>query len=120
MAEYLAPGVYVEEVSTGSKPIEGVSTSTAGLVGATERGPVNVPQLVTSFGEYRRTFGGYLDIEDFTGPGAPRAQLPAARGGGLLHQRRQAWLGGARAAARGDARRPAACSSTTPTSPTRT
>ena len=38
MPEYLAPGVYVEEVDTGSKPIEGVSTSTTGLVGVTERG----------------------------------------------------------------------------------
>ena len=48
MPEYLAPGVYVEEIQTGNKPIEGVSTSTSGLVGVTERGPVNVPQLVTS------------------------------------------------------------------------
>ena len=39
MPEYLAPGVYVEEVSTGPRPIEGVSTSTAGFVGETERGP---------------------------------------------------------------------------------
>src|SRR5438445_226337 len=54
MPEYLAPGVYVEEVSTGSKPIEGVSTSTTGLAGVTERGPVSVPQLVTSRGEYRK------------------------------------------------------------------
>lgn len=43
MPEYLAPGVYVEEIQTGNKPIEGVSTSTTGLVGITERGPVNVP-----------------------------------------------------------------------------
>ena len=37
MPEYLAPAVYVEEVDTGSKPIEGVSTSTAGMLGITER-----------------------------------------------------------------------------------
>jgi hypothetical protein len=60
MPEYLAPGVYVEEVDTGSKPIEGVSTSTAGMIGVTERGPVNVPMLVTSFGEYQRLFGQML------------------------------------------------------------
>src|SRR4051794_17581264 len=60
MPEYLAPGVYVEEVDTGSKPIEGVSTSTAGAVGVTERGPVGVPILVTSWGEYRRWFGEML------------------------------------------------------------
>ena len=47
MPEYLAPAVYVEEVDTGTKPIEGVSTSTTGMIGVTERGPVNVPTLVT-------------------------------------------------------------------------
>ena len=60
MAEYLAPDVYVEEIDTGSKPIEGVSTSTAGMLGIAERGPVNVPILVTSYGEYQRWFGGAL------------------------------------------------------------
>src|SRR5262245_12586782 len=66
MPEYLAPDVYVEEIDTGSKPIEGVSTSTAGAVGVTERGPVGVPILVTSFGEYRRWFGDPLS-EDLYG-----------------------------------------------------
>jgi uncharacterized protein len=61
MPEYLAPAVYVEEVDTGSKPIEGVSTSTSGFVGVTERGPVDVPILVTSMGEYRRWFGDLLN-----------------------------------------------------------
>ncbi len=61
MPEYLAPGVYVEEVDTGNKPIEGVSTSTAGLVGVTERGPVGVPIFVTSYGEFERIFGGKLN-----------------------------------------------------------
>jgi len=60
MPEYLAPAVYVEEVDTGSKPIEGVSTSTAGMIGVTERGPVNVPTLVTSYGEFQRIFGQTL------------------------------------------------------------
>ena len=61
MPEYLAPAVYVEEVDTGSKPIEGVSTSTCGMLGVTERGPANVPILVTSYGEYRRWFGDSLN-----------------------------------------------------------
>jgi len=65
MPEYLAPAVYVEEVDTGSKPIEGVSTSTAGMVGVTERGPGNVPMLVTSTGEYRRLFGEGLNRDDY-------------------------------------------------------
>src|SRR6266550_964234 len=63
MPEYLAPDVYVEEIDTGSKPIEGVSTSTAGMLGVTERGPVQVPILVTSTGEYRRWFGETLSAD---------------------------------------------------------
>jgi phage tail sheath protein FI len=65
MPSYLAPGVYVEEIETGPTPIEGVSTSTAGVVGMTERGPVNVPILITSSGDFSRYFGGLLDIADF-------------------------------------------------------
>lgn len=60
MPEYLAPGVYVEEVATGPRPIEGVSISTAGVVGETERGPTR-PTLVTSWQDYTRWFGGYID-----------------------------------------------------------
>jgi len=67
MPEYLAPGVYVEEVDSGPKPIEGVSTSTSGMVGVTERGPVNVPTLVTGIADFRRQFGWYLDRRVFTG-----------------------------------------------------
>src|SRR5262245_6288727 len=60
MPEYLSPGVYVEEVDTGNKPIEGVATSTVGFIGVAERGPVEAT-LVTSFSEYRRQFGGYVE-----------------------------------------------------------
>jgi Bacteriophage tail sheath protein len=65
MPEYLAPGVYVEEISTGPRPIEGVSTSTAGFVGEAERGPTK-PTLVTSWADYQRTYGGYVDRAPFT------------------------------------------------------
>ena len=65
MPEYLSPDVYVEETDTGSKPIEGVSTSTAGMLGVTERGPSNVPILVTSAGEYERWFGDWLNPDVF-------------------------------------------------------
>lgn len=58
--EYLAPGVYIEEFELGAKPIEGVSTSTAGFVGFTEKGPLDRPTLVTSFAEYQSIFGEYL------------------------------------------------------------
>lgn len=60
MPEYLTPGVYVEEIEIGAKPIEGVSTSTAGFLGLTERGPTSTPKLVTSFGQFGRIYGGYL------------------------------------------------------------
>src|SRR5215831_409433 len=59
MPEYLYPGVYVEEVDTGNKPIEGVATSTVGFLGVTERGPLEAT-LVTSFSEYSRLFGKYV------------------------------------------------------------
>lgn len=61
MAEYLHPGVYVEEYDSGAVPMQGVSTSTAGFIGLAERGPVEgQPQLVTSFADYKRMYGGYL------------------------------------------------------------
>jgi len=66
MPEYLAPGVYVEEVSFRSKSIEGVPTSTTGFAGMTRFGPVQYtdgpttsePRLVTSFTEFERVYGG--------------------------------------------------------------
>lgn len=66
MAEYLSPGVYVEEFDSGSKSMEGVGTSTAGFIGLAERGSsVGVPQLVTSFSDFKRKFGGYLSANEF-------------------------------------------------------
>lgn len=60
MPEYLSPGVYVEEVASGPRPIEGVGTSTAGFCGLTERGPSR-PKLVSNWGEYVRWFGDTID-----------------------------------------------------------
>ena len=58
MPEYLAPGVYVEEVSFRSKSIEGVSTTTTGFIGPTRFGPTDVePDIVTSMNEFERTYG---------------------------------------------------------------
>ncbi len=85
MPEYLAPGVYVEEIDTGTKPIEGVSTSTAGMLGVTERGPVNVPILITSYGEYIRWFGERLNIQDYSNPNDPHVYLPQGVEGFFLN-----------------------------------
>lgn len=58
MPEYLAPGVYVEEVSFRSKSIEGVGTTTTGFVGPTRYGPVDLePDVITSLGEFERVYG---------------------------------------------------------------
>src|SRR5829696_9542447 len=69
MPETLHPGVYVLEIPSGVRPIEGVGTSTAAFVGMTDKGPLpgtilpNVkaarPLLVTSFTDYVRQFGGF-------------------------------------------------------------
>lgn len=59
MPEYLAPGVFVEETSFRQKTIEGVSTSTSGFIGPARFGPVNgEPELLTSFSEFERIYGG--------------------------------------------------------------
>src|SRR6266700_385266 len=64
MPEYLHPGVYIEEIERGPRPIEGVPTSTAAFLGEAERGPVK-PRLVTSYKEYQRWFGGVFGQNKF-------------------------------------------------------
>lgn len=59
MPERLHPGVYVEEVSGGVRPIEGVGTSTAAFVGETARGIPGEAQFLTGFAEFERAFGGH-------------------------------------------------------------
>ena len=61
MAEYLSPGVYVEEFDSSPRAIEGVGTSTGGFVGMAVKGPtIGAPSLVTSFADFQRQFGGFL------------------------------------------------------------
>jgi phage tail sheath protein FI len=60
MPSYLSPGVYVEEVSSGSKPIEAAGTAVAAFVGFAERGPANQPALVTNWTQFQQTFGGFI------------------------------------------------------------
>src|SRR4051812_31372461 len=61
MPTYLSPGVYVEEVDSGSRPIEGVGTAVAAFVGLAEDGPFNEPTLVPNWTEYVRNFGGFVE-----------------------------------------------------------
>ena len=74
MPEYLAPGVYVEETSFRAKSIEGVGTSTTAFVGPTRKGPYRVdedtpesPELLTSYGDFERIYGGFADLSLGTG-----------------------------------------------------
>lgn len=69
MPELLHPGVYVREIPSGVRPIEGVSTSTAAFIGVALKGPISGqtlptgqmarPVMVTSFTDYLRQFGGF-------------------------------------------------------------
>lgn len=59
MANLTAPGVYVEEISSGVRPIEAAGTSTAAFFGEAERGPMGEPVKVFNFTEFQRTFGRF-------------------------------------------------------------
>jgi phage tail sheath protein FI len=61
MPNYLSPGVYVEEVEAGSRPIEGVGTAVAAFVGLAARGPANTPTLVTNWNQFTSTFGEFFE-----------------------------------------------------------
>ena len=115
MGEYLSPGVYSEFIEPIS-PIEPVSTSTAAMIGLSERGPENVPILVGAPGEFERWFGGVMPIDDYRDPNdADRAHcyLPHAvqgffaNGGKRLYALRVMPAGAARAAMTLHARNPA-------------
>jgi uncharacterized protein len=97
--DYFAPGVYVEEVDRGSRPIEGVQTNIGGFIGFTEtiRGgaAVGKPMLITSWNQYLDYFGkegsdGFVqfkkDSKDFY------AYLPFAIQGWFLNGGARCWV----------------------------
>src|ERR1700754_557720 len=57
MPTYLTPGVYVEEVPSANKPIEGVSTSIAAFVGLAPGGPVNTPMRISNWTQFAKIYG---------------------------------------------------------------
>jgi hypothetical protein len=61
MPTYLSPGVYVEEVDAGSRPIEGVGTAVAAFVGLAAQGPFNSPTLVTNWAQFTQVFGEFVE-----------------------------------------------------------
>lgn len=68
MPNYRSPGVYVEEVEAGSRPIEGVGTAVAAFVGFTARGPRDTAIRLANWGQYVQAFGDFV----------PGAYLPLA------------------------------------------
>lgn len=60
-------GVYIEEIPSGAKPIEGVSTSTAAIIGFTTYGPIEEATLIHSWDEYKASFGGIRSDSDVMG-----------------------------------------------------
>jgi len=58
--EYLSPGVYVEEVDKGTKPIEGAGTACAAFIGFAEKGPINQPTFIPNWTEFVNNFGGFI------------------------------------------------------------
>jgi phage tail sheath protein FI len=104
MPEFLAPGVFVEEIPAAMVPIEGVSTSTAGFVGYAERGPIE-PHLVTGWADYTRRYGGLLEpgprrylgwaVRGFFENGGRRAFVALVKPPGSTTARASLALGGA-------------------------
>jgi phage tail sheath protein FI len=95
MPEYLAPGVYVEETSFRAKSIEGVGTSTTAFVGPTRKGPYRTdedtpetPELLTSYGDFERIYGGFDNLSmgsDFTNYMAHAVRAFFNEGGARLY-----------------------------------
>lgn len=90
--DYQAPGVYIEEIDRGSRPIEGVSTAIAGFVGFTEdvRGGAELfkPMLVTNWTQYlnyfaRNNSNGFTDFD---------AYLPFAVYGYFMNGGGRCWI----------------------------
>ena len=63
MPTYLHPGVYIEEIPSGSKPIEGVGTSTAAFVGYATKGPIGEPNLISKWDDYDKEYGGIRNLQ---------------------------------------------------------
>ena len=60
------PGVYIEEIPSGVRTITGVATSIAAFIGWAPRGPTDRAELLLSWSDFERTFGG-LDKRSLLG-----------------------------------------------------
>src|ERR1700760_396202 len=89
MPTYLTPGVYVEEIPSANKPIEGVGTAVAAFVGLAPGGPVNKPMRISNWTQFARLYSDPANPDN--GPFMDGA-IPRARCVRLLHQRGQPGL----------------------------
>jgi len=64
--EYYTPGVYVEEVSSGSVSMTAAPTNITGFIGQTRTGPINKPVQITSWADYFDNFVGYTLSDKIT------------------------------------------------------
>lgn len=84
MAQYLTPGVYVEEVSSGARPIEAVGTSVAAIIGRAPnpQGPSAAPRALTSYSAFARQF-----VDGAAGPSVLATAVAGffTNGGGLCY-----------------------------------
>src|SRR5450432_1166351 len=71
LSTYQAPGVYVEEISSGARPIQAVGTSTAGFVGVAPdpKAFLNEARAINNWSEF---------VKDFTGAGSVSTPLSHA------------------------------------------
>ena len=61
MADYSYPGIYVEEVSSGVRPIALASTSTAAFIGQAEKGSISEAKRIFNFTQFQTYYGGFLN-----------------------------------------------------------
>src|SRR5215212_2214629 len=90
MPTYLTPGVYVEEVPSSSKPIEGVGTSIAAFVGLAPGGPVNTPMRISNWTQFSTIFGDPSNPDN--GPFMEGAYLAHAVYGFFLNGGSTCWI----------------------------
>src|ERR1700730_12254024 len=89
--ERLHPGVYIEEIPSGLRPIEGVSTSNAAFIGKAQMGPLNKAKLVTNSQEFETNYGDFLSdsslshaVHQFFNNGGKKTSIVRIAGTGVV------------------------------------
>jgi phage tail sheath protein FI len=88
------PGVYIQEVDSGSRTVSGVATAITAFIGRAPKGPANYPTTVFDYGEFQKTFGGRTRdlpmtyaVEDFFNNGGSQALIVRITAGAPLGTR---------------------------------